>query len=111
MSRGPSKPSKPQSKTSKPSKPRSKTSKPSKPRSQASKPGETQSAPSWGWGPDGRYIPLTDDGKPPAHLPDHHELYLMNQVADWKRRYFELGRYVERLRAKVLELGFDPNTI
>jgi hypothetical protein len=101
MPRGPSKASKPWSKPSKPGKSRSKPS----------KPGEAQSEPSWGWQPDGRYIPLTDDGKLPAHLPDHIELHLRNELEDWKRRYFELGRHVERLRAKLIELKFDPDTV
>ena len=48
---------------------------PSKPKQAARsssrpKPSKTQSEPpSWGWGPDGRYTPLTDDGSCPLIYP------------------------------------------
>ncbi len=95
---------------SKPSKTRSKSSKTrSQPPKKSSK---TQSQPpSWGWGPDGRYTPLTDDGKLPAHLPDHMELSWMNRQRELQSRYDELSRRVVRLAAKLRNLGVDPDFI
>jgi hypothetical protein len=95
-----------------PSKPSKTRSKFSKTRSQPPKSSKTQSQPpSWGWGPDGRYTPLTDDGKVPAHLPDHIELHLMNQQCELQNRYDELSRRVIRLAAKLRDLGVDPDFI
>ncbi len=97
--------------SSKPKKSRTKPAQPRKPRTKANKTRGALSHGSWGWGPDGRYTPPTDDGKPPTHLPDQFELFWMNRADEWKRLYFTLGRRVERLGAKLREFGIDPDTI
>ncbi|MGP0068052.1 MAG: hypothetical protein ACLQGP_31205 [Isosphaeraceae bacterium] len=90
-------------------------SKPARPRSKPPKPSKPQSEPrSWGWGPDGRYTPLTDNGELPLHLPDHLELDRLAQeeevrAKEWQRRYHEQCRRADRLAAKLRELGIDPD--
>jgi Uma2 family endonuclease len=64
-------------------------------------PGKTRpKPPSWGWGPDGRYTPLTDDGELPRHLPGHLELPEEN------------GEIVENFReqpqGEILDQGIRP---
>ena len=66
-----------------------------------SQPGKTRpKPPSWGWGPDGRYTPLTDNGELPLHLPGHLELPEEN------------GEIVENFReqpqGEILDQGIRP---
>ncbi len=66
-----------------------------------SQPGKTRpKSPSWGWGPDGRYTPLTEDGELPPHLPGHLELPEEN------------GEIVENFReqpqGEILDQGIRP---
>jgi hypothetical protein len=56
--------------------------------------------PSWGWGPDGRYTPLTDDGKLPAHLPDHLELPEENDEI--------VENFREQPQGEILDQGLRP---
>jgi hypothetical protein len=106
MARDPSKLSKPESKPPKLSKPESKPPKTSK----------APSKPPWGWGPDGKYTPLTDDGVLPEHLPDHIELARIAReeemsASEWRCRHDEQRARAERLAAKLRELGIDPSEV
>jgi hypothetical protein len=80
-----------------------------------SQPGKTRPKPPfWGWRPDGRYTPLTDDGVLPEHLPDHIELARIAReeemsAREWRRRHDEQLRRADRLAAKLRELGIDPS--
>ena len=82
-----------------------------------SRPGKARpKRPSWGWGPDGRYTPLTDDGVLPLDLPDHLELDRLAReeearAEEWERRYGDPRARADRLAAKLRELGVDPDTV
>ncbi len=56
--------------------------------------------PSWGWGPDGRYTPLTADGKLPDPLPGHLELPEENDEI--------VENFREQPQGEILDQGIRP---